>query len=609
MKNKSFFLGALLAFSLSLPAWAENPANIPVVGTIAALKAIPIAAAPQSPNIQVQDYYGTSSNCSIQYKWNASDSRADNGGAIINPIGNTGNGRWNLNLPLSSPVHSCVFGVKVDSPAAVGTGTDNTTQMQALLDWAALYGPNRVHLDSIPGFCIKIASHITPSQGEIIEGDGMGDTNAIVNSGSCLNYTGIPGSGGEYAIQLQTPYPGHGTTNFESPKFRDFSINYFSSDTNPGGCVQLNSIAGGFTDDTTSQQPLQHPEFSHIFCLMRSVNNSAKIGFQCSKCVDGFYDTVKTFGGLNGLDIEGSENIRIAGGTVVDTFGSNIVAKRQGTFGQNLSIVNMQLLGPNPFGQTVDSLIYDNANSSLIQNNFLENFPGVPLNCQIHLVSGFTAGIIDNATTASSATNWLCVDTVYNNITAYGNGAYGVIMGAAKFSAGNSLLNTSVQQVLSHWGNGVSGDEGWPFNSKSGLDQIFAPKVEAIYSPDYTGLTSAGYGTAEIPVNSIYTFPVTGSGANALQWTNNRLPAPTGTFDLQIHAWQKTGAGEITCQLTDGGTAVGSSHAFTLTAAPQWLTWVANQAVSTGAGVTCWNTGTGTSVNPAMLQMIQITDH
>ena len=584
-----------------------NPALLPVTATIASLRLISAAAAPQYINIQVQDYYGTGNNCPIQYRWNASDTRSDDGGAVINPTGNSGNGRWNLTLQPNSPLHTCVYGVKVDSPAAVGTGTDNTTQLQGALTWAATYGPNRVHLDSLQGYCIKIASHITPAQGEIIEGDGMGDYNHTIGTGSCLNYTGIPGTSGEYAIQLQTPFPGLGTTDFESPKFRDFTINYFSDDTNPGGCIQLNSIAGGFTDTTASQQGMAHPEVSRVYCLLRESSGSNKIGFQCSKCTDGSFDGTSVFGGLNGFDIEGSENIRISGGRVTATYGSDVILNQQGSFGQINSVVNMQLLGPANFGQTVDSIIFDSARSSVLENNFLESLSGVTVTSAIHLTGGFTAGIYNNADTLAAVT-WLKVDTKYNNITAYGNGGYGGVIGQAIFLAGNSLDTNSVAQILSHWGNGVSADSGWPFNSQLGLDVTFAPKVEQLWAPAYGGLTAAGYGPSEIPVNSAYTFPTTGS-SNFLAWTNNRLPAATGTFDLEIHAWQTTGAGQITCQLTDNGSTVGSTHAFTLTAAPQWLTWTAAQAITTGAGVTCYDTGGSTSGNPSKIDQIQLTDH
>lgn len=618
MKTKIVSLIALMLCSFSAPqAKAANPANILVVPTIAALKGISASAAAQYPSATVWDYYGTGTGCPISYTWVPTDSRADNGGAIINPASNAGNGRWDLNQSPTSPVHSCVFGVKVDSPAQTGTGTDNTTQVQALINWAFQYGPNHIWLDSSNNNCIKIASHLTPAQGQIMEGDGAGDPNQVTNAGatpantgSCLNYTGIPGAGGEYAIQLQTPCSGLGTTEYASPQFKNFSINYFSTDTNPGGGIQLNTIACGFTDDTTSQQALSNPKFENMRCSLRNIANSQKICIQVSKARETIIDGVTSFGGLTAFNLEGNENAIIRSCASSFTYGSEIVLRTHGTFGNNTTVQNCQLLSLGVWGQTVDSLLLDNERSSLIQNNLFENLLGTALTSQIHLGSSvLSAGIYSNAITAVAASNWLLVDGLSNNIVAHGNSGYGVNPGAAKFSTGNYLYNSSLRSVLVHYGNG-GGDDGWPFNSSNGLDEVLSPKVETIYSPNFPGLLSGGYGLSEIPVNSTFTMPVTGNATtNELLFGLNRIPTPTGAFDLSIHAWQTTGAGEITCQFLDNNVLVGSSHAFTLTAVPQWITWLANQTISTSLGVDCWNTGTGTAPNPAMFNLLEVNDH
>jgi hypothetical protein len=600
------FFCVLALMLVALPARAAGPeiSKIRVVSTIATLRAIPVVAAAQYPNVRVTDYYGTGTNCPIEYVFNASDVRTDDGGAIINPTGNAGNGRWDLNLPSGSPLHTCVYGVKVDSPASAGTGTDNTTQLQAALNWAFNYGPNRVHLDSLQGYCIMVASVITPNQGEIIEGDGNGQSINSVNTGSCLSYTGIPGGSGAYVLTTQSVLTGIGTTGFASPKFRDFTIYYFSIDTNPGGCIQLNSIAGGFTDTTSSQQPMIDPEIRNIFCSLRAINNSAKIGFQISKARDGVLDGDTVFGGNNGFDIEGSENIRLQGCAISATYGEDIRIAEQNTFSQVNLVQNCQLLGPVNYGQTVDSMLYDSARESVIQNNFFENFT-TSLNSIIHLQNGINAGVYSNAIGAN-ATNWLLVDGIWNTITATGNAALGVYLTTAKFNNGNYFFSGSSTSTLSHYGNG-NGDQGWPFNSKNGLEQNFAPKVEAIYSPDYNGLTPNGYGLSEIPVNSTFNMPVSGSSSSGdLEFTFNRLPAPTGTFDVSIHAWMASGTGNIVCQLEDNGALVGSPITQAITATPTWYTLAFAQAISTSAGLRCWNT---TSGQVAYFNLAQIQDH
>lgn len=577
------------------------------VATIAALRGILTATAPAFPYVIVRDYYGTGNGCPIHYTWNAASTLADDGGYSIklNDTG-AGAGRYLLNEPPTSPWHSCWYGVKIDSPPA-GTGTDNAVQMQALLNGAYLYGPNNVHLDSAQGFCIKIASGITPKQGQIIAGDGEGDNNQTIVTGSCLNYTGIPGAGGEYVLTTQSTLTGFGTTPFESPKFRDFTINYFSTDTNPGGCIRLNSIAGGFTDAPTSQQPMVHPEIRNVFCNLRVLNNSTKIGYQISKARDGVLDGVTAFGGMNGIDLEGTENMRIQGCAVAGTYGSEIFLRRQNTFGNNTLVSNCQMLAVGDFGQVIDSLLYDDAQSSVIQNCFFENFSTTLLTSQIHLVNGFTAGIFNNSM-QGFGTNWLLVDGHYDTITAYGNGAAGGIIPAAKFLAGNYFYsNTGPRSILSHQGNGISGDEGWPFNSINGLDMILPPGTAATWTANTSGLGLGGYGISEIPVNATFTLPVTGSG-NYLEGIVNRLPMPTGTFNLSIQAAQTSGAGQLTCQIEDNGALVGAPIAQAITASMKSYTLAFAQVTTVNAGWRCWNTGTGTAGNPALLARVSLTE-
>lgn len=574
--------------------------------SITALRAMPTILAPAFPNVVVTSYYaGGAAGCPIPYQWNSADSHADNGGGVIK-LNDTGgaSGRFDLSAP--SPTHSCYFGVKIDSSPA-GTGTDNLTQAQAWLDWTGSTGPNVAYLDSAQGFCMRVSAHLTPAQGEIIKGDGQGDTNATVGTGSCINYTGIPGGAGEWVLQLQTPFPGLGTTPFQSPKFENLSIYYFSTDTNPGGCIQLNSIAGGFTDAVDSQQPLIGPEIKNVYCSLRNLNNSAKIGIQISKARDGVLDGDTVFGGLNGFDLEGVENTRIQGCAVTATFGSEIVLRRRGTFGNNTTIQNCQLLSLGDWGQTVDSILYDDARSSLVENTLFENFSAtITLTSQIHLVGGFVAGLYDNVMTGGG-TNWLLVDGTYNNITAYGNGGYGVGFAQAKFLAGNYWYPSGLRSILAHSGNGTSGDEGWPFNSLNGLDTILPSGVYGVWSANVSGLANTGWGASEVPVNSIFTFPNTGSsGSNYLESLINVLPAPIGTFNLRIQAAQTTGTGQLTCQITDNGALVGASVAQNITVNMTWYYLAFAQAVTTNGGWRCWNTGTGTALNPALLKQVQI---
>lgn len=596
---------ALAAFFWVGPVSAVVPGTVASVNSIADLRTVSLADAALHPSIIVTDYYGTSSGCPIQYKWNASDSTADNGGSIINPTGNVGAGRWNLNLPPKSPVHSCVFGIVADNTPGAGGGTNYATQMQALMTWANTSGPNWVHIDGKRDKCIRVDTTLIPGEGLIVEGDGALNITGGNSYGTCISFQNTG-----YLFALQTPYPGLGTTPFQGPQFRDFTMLIIGG-TSAGGCIQLNSIAGGFTDDTTSQQPIIQPQFKNLYCSMQQLNNTAKIGFQCSKCTEGSATGVTAFGGNIGFDIEGSENFAVIGpGRVSGTFGPSIKFQAHNTFGNSNSVSDMQLLGFAAFGQTVDSMIYNASRSSLITNNVFENLTGAPNPLSvIHLsASCLTASITSNKITVSS-TNWLLVDGVCSTLSAYGNGNYGVGLSTAKFLQGKYKYNDAVNSVLSHYGNGVSMDSGWPFNTKNAYDQALPYGVQQIWSPDYYGLLgSAGHGSNEIPVEGAFTFPVTGSG-NFLEFIPNRGPLPVGTFDIQIRAWQTNGTGSITCQLTDNGVLVGSPLAASLTIAPKWFTLAFNQVISTSAGVRCWDTGGSSAGNPSMLNLIKLVHH
>lgn len=582
------------------------------VATIAALRALPTANAPAFPYVVVRDYYGTGTGCPIHYAWNAASAVADDGGYSIKLTDTGGAGRYLLDEPPTSPWHSCWYGVKVDSPAAIGTGTDNSVQMQALLNGAYTYGPNHVHLDSSLGNCIKVASVLNPNQGETIEGDGDGDSNQTASTGSCVSYTGIPGAGGAYVFTTQSILTGSGTVPFAGPKFRNFTIYYFSTDTNPGGCIQLNSIAGGFTDLPGSQQPIIRPEIRNMYCSLRQLNNSAKIGIQISKAREAIIDNVNVFGGLTGFDLEGVENARLAGCATSANFGVAVRLQAQNSFGNNDTVANCQFLSLGSFGQTVDSMLFDGARASTIEYNLFENFAAITINSQIHIAAGaISAGLYNNIMGGNGAGTvanpyWLQVDTILDHLTAYGNGGTGVGIPPAKFLTGNYYQYLGgPRQILSVIGNLPSGDSGWPFNSVSGLDTILPPGTEAVWTANTSGLGPNGYGVTEIPVNSIFTLPVTGAG-NYLEGIINRLPPAIGTFNLNIQAAQTTGAGQLTCQLEDNGALIGAPIAQAITASMNNYTLAFAGATTINAGWRCWNTGTGTVGNPALIARISL---
>lgn len=582
-------LCAAILFGLlitTLPCMAaNNPATLPVTATIASLKLIPVSAAPLYPNIQVQDYYGTGSGCPIQYKWNPSDSTADNGGTIINPTGNAGNGRWNINLPPKSPVHTCVFGVKVDST------TNNATQLQAALTWAHNSGPNWVHIDGGGGRNnINFATTLNPFQGELITGDGMGDDTTAGNT--LLNFTSASG----WAFETLTPFPGFGLTSFESPKFRDLAITVGSS-SNAGGCIRLNQIAGGFTDDNSSQQPMLNTELINITCQSGDIANNGRIGFQCSKCTEVMVKHIRFDGGLNGVDLEGVENGSIENCRITNTYDAAVKFVSHGTFGNLDTLSQCQLLAFQDHGQTIDSAVYDAARESSIANNFIEYFPAsYTLTQFIHLAGGFSANVSNNAITGVPGGFPLTVDGPYNSVTVIGNQSNGTVQNGVTYNNGNYFFSSSgigpVRQEIVHYGNSNNMDLGFPFNSHLASETPLPTNLVNVFTGNVQGLDAGGYGLSEKPQIGWFTFPnVTGS-TNYLQFNSDEQGPPSkGLFDVFVIAYQSNASsGQISCTITDSGVP-GSFTAQAVTGALKGYVIATAITASTDAGIRCYNSG------------------
>lgn len=73
---------------------AYNPNNIPHVATLAALRAIPANAAPGYSAIYLDGIATLNDGGNGVWEWTPTSTDTDNTGTIINPTGNSGNGRW-----------------------------------------------------------------------------------------------------------------------------------------------------------------------------------------------------------------------------------------------------------------------------------------------------------------------------------------------------------------------------------------------------------------------------------------------------------------------------------------------------------------------------------
>ncbi len=107
-----------------------------------------IAAVSDLPTLRTVDYTTISNGTIIEvmggastldggggtYEWQSSSTATDDGGIVVNPTGNGGNGRWIRRVTEQGGVPLQVWGAVV-APTA---GTISTVQMQAAFDWAGI---------------------------------------------------------------------------------------------------------------------------------------------------------------------------------------------------------------------------------------------------------------------------------------------------------------------------------------------------------------------------------------------------------------------------------------------------------------------------------------
>lgn len=125
-------------------AWAAaNITATATVSTIAALRAIPAgAAATQYRAVEVLGYYATGDFGPAEiYVWSAASSSTDNGGTVINPTGNGGNGRYLLNW--DGRINVKQFGAHCDATTAT-SGTDDFTPINAAITAVHAFGGGTV---------------------------------------------------------------------------------------------------------------------------------------------------------------------------------------------------------------------------------------------------------------------------------------------------------------------------------------------------------------------------------------------------------------------------------------------------------------------------------
>jgi hypothetical protein len=427
------------------------PMRMIAVGTIEEMQALDGAA---NPVVEVLSYHADTNKGGGLFAWSPASGAAPDNCVTFARQGKQGAaGRWVRRHSGALDVTMC------------GAYWDGSHDDAAALTRAFAAASNlRVAL-VLPGGVGKICSTVKAASAVMLRGQGMGSggpSPTLVDAG-CMK------SG--FVFEITTP---NGTTALEAPKYYDMEI-IPGRNNNPGGCIRWNNAAGGFEDGPNTQFYMMHPHAERIYCNMAG---NQQIGLECSKCFDGDFSQNNINNGKIGISLEGSDVMCIgcAGPNRISYPTDSLIRMvSHGTFGNLDRVVGNELLYPTDNHQRYDAFIYDATRSSTIESNHIE---GIIAGVQsaIHVVGGFSHTIENNdvavlteigALGPRSAPHWLVAEGPFVNFRAFNNGCEGCILGPALFRNQSPDFNGGgVRQIITHGGNAVNGDAGFPFNSR-----------------------------------------------------------------------------------------------------------------------------------------------
>jgi hypothetical protein len=560
----------------ALQTMSETAGPIVVASAMANLKAMSAATLQNAVRIELLGYYAVNDGGGGEFIWNGLDARPDDGGVIIRPTAVAGNGRLNRIVGgLSDPyLHSGWYGVRADN------ATDNSARLQALLDAAMALSIWNVYIDPCPNSSINFATPLMLHPGLVIRGAGMNVSNL-----KCTNATDTT-----FAFKIWTPIAAN--AGRKAPKFCDLSLTCRSG-------IQINNPAGGFTDDRSSQEPLQgcFIERCGIYCSHNNVSGTT--GIQLSKVSEGVIQKCNITGFGIHIDLQGSENCRIRDKRLVGATLEFINAQGHGTFGNGL-VIDSNFMAEMVTGG--NAYVVSSFKSVTVTNNWLEGAGNYTACFWLQSATSAVAVIQNNVISMqpTQVTNSLKVDDPQDGTTSEG---YLLIdyrnNQGAEFSGGHATATFNggrgaayfvgsggFRRKIFHQGNLASaGDIGFPFNTRgSSLDaQNPTTNVVAYYSPNDDGLKFACLGKTVKCLNGAFQITATGS-TNYLDFGNTDKPAPTGSsLKLYVLASSASG-GSINAAITDGGAVVGSFVTKALTTKPAWYQMNPGATVNTSGG-------------------------
>jgi hypothetical protein len=261
--------------------------------------------------------------------------------------------------------------VSVKDFGAVGDGVANDT---AAIQAAVSANPGKIIF--FPKGTYRTTSSIN------LYSTTNGHTSLVGEGASIINATSVT----DFAFVVTCP---NGSVLYAAPSFENLTINCQQG-------IRLNSLTGGFTDDSSTQYYMWKPVFSKV--EINGTSAASSFGIQLSKAfnarivncvVSGFSTCVKA----KGSDFTFISHSRISqGSTLVDDESAS-------SFGNGTVISHCDMGGVSASGWFVKT----NARESTITNNALENFLG-SIGGFIDITGGLTHRIYANRIDSSSST-------------------------------------------------------------------------------------------------------------------------------------------------------------------------------------------------------------
>lgn len=550
-----FLRSLILALGLLSPvaAVAVNPADIPVVQTVAQLKALG-AGAPQYPDVNLLGYYAANDGGGGLVHWSSASTTTADDAYIFQATGVT-TGRYFRNLGgLDMNILQC--GVKADN------STDNTTRLQACFNSMSTNNLGSIYCPAA-ALNYRFAGPVTPIGGATFRGQNN-------NQGTYLGAgTSPPGichlyhTGTGLAFDFQTPFTTGACPNGVGPKFDSFTL----EEATTGNSIRVNnSSTAGFSDNCAGTGGGQSQVFG---TLINNVTFASSQRGTTAVELNKAFDTKITNNTFSFYDTQilskGSDNLNIADNYFNFATLREIDLISTGTFGNFNSITGNTFFSP--YTNATD-FIRSSARSGVIDRNYFEaDFNGIQsvlnLTCTLtHTVTNNTMALIP-----ANVAYWLKVTNNCLNITLTNNYPLGggTVPALWNNNAGSTWYgNTgSAKQEIYAWGNPDDNGEvpfvsAQPSPSPLPLSPtIVAGSVIGSFDSTQTTIGLGGNFASTITIGPLgfpgaFVFGVATAPAGHV--TFNMRPVVTGTVDEWIYA--RTGAGsnqQFTC--TDGVTS------------------------------------------------------